>query len=216
MNNIIDIKNLTKKYSSQVILQDVNLQLKQGECAVIKGKSGAGKSTLLNILAGLEKLNSGEYCLFEENMHELTVNQLADIRLKHISYISQYSPMVPNLTVSENIFIPLEFGDKRDNIKTNDVTSWIYELIEMLEIDKILNHKAKKISGGEQQRVGIIRALMKKSPIIIADEPVSSLDKEMSKVVMELLTKLKQQGSIVILVSHDDSIHSIGDKFIAL
>lgn len=204
------LKNISKSFNDSLLFENINLIAKSGEIIAIKGKSGVGKSTLLNIIAGLESPSSGEYQLDHINMESKKMNELAKIRGEKIGYISQFSPMVPKLTVIDNICIPLLFSKQREDVMKAR-RKRVEELSQLFEIDHLLNAKIEKLSGGEIQRVGIIRALINDPQIIVADEPTGSLDDESTLIILNHFQKLKVEGLLVVLATHSSMVAEQSD-----
>jgi|SRR5690625_2337722 len=209
MTDII-LKDLKKVYTGRTIFENVNLEVSSHNMICIKGKSGKGKSTLLNIIAGLELANAGTYFFGDIDMRAKSLNILAKVRGEHIGYISQYSPMIPNLTAFENICVPLWLNRKGNN--KDESFEKIKYLSELLEIKELLNTKVKKLSGGEVQRIGIIRALIYDPKLIVADEPTGSLDDETSEKILELFNVLKSEGIMIILATHSKLVSEFCDR----
>lgn len=196
----LTLANMTKHYKGKIIFENISLKTTQGQIIAIKGKSGVGKSTLLNIIAGLELPSAGEVALDGISFSGKSLSELSSIRGKHIGYISQHNPMIPKLTVSENITVPLLFEKSGDR---ENVQQRITTLAEVLQIEDLLNQKIEKLSGGELQRVGIIRALINNPKLIVADEPTASLDDETSALVLQCFNQLKLSGVTIITATHN-------------
>jgi ABC-type lipoprotein export system ATPase subunit len=207
--------NVSKTFNGIPVFQNVSFEAKSGEIIAIKGKSGVGKSTLLNIIAGLEPLSSGEYMLNDINMGNKTSNELAKIRGESIGYISQYSPMVSKLTAIENITIPFLFK-KIDNKQYEERINSIYNLSDRFGIQHLLQKKINKLSGGEIQRVGIIRALINNPQVIVADEPTGSLDDETALTILGFLKEMRAEGLTIVLATHSNLIANECDKIYQL
>ncbi|WP_225445618.1 ABC transporter ATP-binding protein [Paenibacillus arenosi] len=207
---ILKLTNITKEYNSRVILNDINLSCKNCEMIAIKGKSGVGKSTLLNIMAGLERATSGEYYYNEILMNDKSINSLSKFRQANVGYISQHSPMIPELTVLENICVPVWF--EKDEEKKKEYMQQIESLSMLFEINNLLDKKINALSGGEIQRAGIIRSILKKPQLIIADEPTAALDDETALMILTHFNFLKSEGAIIIVVTHNDIVSKHCDK----
>lgn len=210
MINFISLVNIVKTYKEKTILTNINLEVADSQFISIKGPSGVGKSTLLNILAGLEKADSGQYIMDGIEMHKQHLNELSTIRGSRIGYISQYNPMIRNLTVRENILAPLLLGkyDKKQSTAYSD------ELSEYLKIDHLLDKKIEKLSGGERQRVGVIRALIKKPTLLIADEPTGSLDDDTTSLVFNLFKRLCSHETTIVMATHSHlSSHYVNKEY---
>lgn len=208
------LKNIAKIYNAKYVLSNINLIGDPGSMIAIKGKSGSGKSTLLNIIAGLEKPSSGEFWIQETRMNDNSFSFLAKFRSEHIGYISQHSPMIPELTVLENIAVPLWFEKNENNRAVYQ--DRIEVLSDHFEIKHLLGKKIGLLSGGEIQRVGVIRGLIKKPQIIVADEPTGSLDDETALLVMEYFKVLKAEGATIVIATHSALVAEYCDKKYAL
>ncbi|MEK5391080.1 ABC transporter ATP-binding protein [Margalitia sp. FSL K6-0131] len=206
----IQLCNISKSFQGSFVFKNVDLKGEAGQIIAIRGKSGVGKSTLLNIIAGLELPTSGSYQLDAINMGDKNINELARIRGEKIGYISQFSPMVPNLTAFENICIPLLLINQNDDIIDSRMKR-IEELSKLFEIQDLLHKKVNKLSGGEIQRVGIIRSLVNEPSIIVADEPTGSLDDETASNILDYFHTLKLEGIIIILATHSKMVSDHSD-----
>ncbi|POZ54486.1 Lipoprotein-releasing system ATP-binding protein LolD [Lysinibacillus sphaericus] len=206
--SFISLDNIVKAYNGKIILHHINLEIVNNQFISIKGPSGVGKSTLLNILAGLEKADSGKYILDRIEMHAQNLNELSEIRGSRIGYISQYNPMIRNLTVRENIVVPLLLG----NYNQKQITAYLDELSACLKINHLLDKKIDKLSGGERQRVGVIRALIKKPILLIADEPTGSLDDDTTILVFHLFKRLSESGTTIVMATHSHLSSQYADK----
>lgn len=215
MDKIV-MKNIIKKYgkdeSECVALKGIDLNIKDGDFIAIMGASGSGKSTLLNIIGCIDGVTEGEYLLDGVKCQNKTFNQLSKIRNEKISFVFQNFALIKELTVLENILLPLEYGDKKNKNKTD-----FMKYIDMLGIKDLKNKAVKKLSGGQQQRVAIARALVQGSDIILADEPTGALDDENSSIIMQILTDLnKKENKTIIVVTHNPNIAAYCDRIITL
>lgn len=197
---LVALTSIAKEFKGSTVFKNVDLTVGKGTVIAIKGKSGIGKSTLLNIVAGLEKPTTGQYMLDGEDLSQMNLHDLSDVRKRKIGYISQHSPMIPKLTALENIVVPLWFEKKRED--SDNITKRIEQLSRLFEIDHLLHSKIEKLSGGEIQRVGIIRSLIKEPRLLVADEPTGALDDETALIVLMCLNELKTNGVSVILATH--------------
>ncbi|MEK4009613.1 ABC transporter ATP-binding protein [Paenibacillus sp. FSL H3-0333] len=202
----LSLANIKKCYREKLIFENIYLEVEPGQIVALQGKSGTGKSTLLNLVAGLEKPSEGEVLLGNIKFKDMSLNDLSSIRGKYIGYISQHNPMIPKLTALENITVPLWFNKK--NKSQIEVYDHIKKLSHFLQVDQILNSKIEKLSGGELQRIGIIRALLMKPMLIVADEPTASLDEETAGLVINCFNTLKSEGAIILLATHNTTIAS--------
>lgn len=209
---MIQLKQLSKQYGEIVVFEQLNFNCGVGEIIAIKGKSGSGKSTLLNILAGLEKASSGTYQLDGESLEQYSLHKLAKIRGQKIGYISQFSPMIQHITVIENMYLPLLILEPKRKQISEGNRQKIESLSEKFKIKHLWKKKINKLSGGEIQRVGIIRALMGNPTLLIADEPTGSLDDETAGIILSFFKSLKEQGMTTILATHSSEIAAQCDE----
>lgn len=213
---LIELKEVKKIYqsgeASTVALNGVSLSIKEGEFVAIMGPSGSGKSTLLHILGLLDKPTFGEYFYQGKLVSNLSENKLAQIRNKEMGFVFQAFYLLPRLKVVENVKLPLLYSDipyKR----------WEKLALESLEKVGILQRKdylAFHLSGGEKQRVAIARALVQNPKIIFADEPTGNLDSKSGRQVMDILSKLHEQGKTIILVTHENFAAAYAQRIIQI
>lgn len=217
MKNIIQIETADKKYIGKddevLALTNINLNFELGKFYAIIGHSGSGKSTLLNIIAFIERLTSGNYYFNDKNVEDLTKDELAKIRMENIGYIFQNFNLDPNLTAIENVMLPMLINKQ---IKKSERREKAKKLLELVNMQHRAKHFPKALSGGEQQRVSIARALANNPNIIIADEPTGNLDKKNEKVILEILKDLSNQGKCVIVATHSSEIEKYADNLIQL
>ena len=204
---LIDVKNLYKIYNegqeSEVrALDGVSLGIDRGEFVAIIGQSGSGKSTLMNILGCLDIPTYGDYHLDGVDVTERTDTQLAHIRNKQIGFIFQGYNLIPDLNVWENVELPLLYQGVMGS-KRRELVETALERVNLLDRAK---HKPTEMSGGQQQRAAIARAIATRPPIIMADEPTGALDSKTGRHVLQILQELNREGSTIILITHDDGI----------
>jgi len=183
------------------VLKSIDLTIEEGEAVGIVGPSGSGKSTLLMVLAGLERLDSGEITIAGTHLHRLGEDALADFRGKNIGIVFQSFHLIANMTALENVAVPLELANVPNafEIATRELTA--------VGLGQRLNHYPGQLSGGEQQRVAIARALAPSPAVLIADEPTGNLDTDTGKQIADLLfSKQAERGMTMILVTHDPSL----------
>lgn len=197
--SIIKLSSICKKYDKPV-LDDFDLCVEEGEFLIISGKSGSGKTTLLNIIGLLEKPDSGTVEIFGKKNPSLDKKDGRLLIRDHIGYLFQNFALVENYTAKQN----LELTCKISKTKFSD--SRVQSVLEDLGIEGLMNKKVYKLSGGEQQRVALARLFIKKPDILLADEPTASLDPENANIVLEAISKLNQEGTTVILVTHNPEI----------
>lgn len=212
---MIKLENICKTYelSGEKIsaLNNINLEIKEGEFVSIIGKSGSGKSTMLNVLGMLDDWDSGEYILDGIKASDLKGNEVAKIRNQKMGFVYQNFNLLPKLSAVENVALPLMYSGKnnKDNIKKAK------EYLELVGLSDKIHNKPTQLSGGQQQRVAIARALINNPKILFADEPTGALDSKTSKDIMNLIQRVwKEQGITVIMVTHDDSLASQANRII--
>ena len=209
---IINIKNLNKAYGKHQLFQNFNLTIKSGEFVLLKGKSGCGKSTLLNMIGLLEKMDQGEYTLFDqENIQPNTKESKLLLRNK-ISFIFQNFALIDDDTVENNLLIALEYI----SLSKQEKQTKIDEVLKQVKLEGMNKQKIYTLSGGQQQRVALARCLLKPSELVLADEPTAALDQENKQIVLDLLCTLQKLGKTVIVASHDDIFDSYCSRIILL
>ena len=219
---MIEIKNLSKKFKTShgtlVIFDDFNLSVKEGSFLGIQGKSGAGKSTFLSLLAGLQKADSGSITIDGTEITKLSEKELAAFRNQNIGYISQEQSFLENLNVIDNVRLPAYLSKKIPKQVRNDtdISERANKLLEELGISHLAKQFPADLSGGENHRVLIARALINNPKIILADEPTDSVDAERTEEIIHIFRTLANQGKIVILVSHDQTALKLCDEIINL
>lgn len=192
------------------IIKDVNIYINAGEFVVIMGKSGSGKSTLLGLLAALDYPDSGSVELAGQMLSALDEDALAVIRQRDMGFVFQSFHLLPTLTVAENIAFPLDIARRPDKARVN-------ELIEAVDLGHRRDSLPNQLSGGEQQRTAVARALVSHPKIVFADEPTGNLDEQNADQVMQLLLDLRQQvGSALVVVTHDPALAAMADRVITM
>lgn len=204
---MIKLQNISKvfnadKPSEKVALKDISLEINDGELIAIVGKSGAGKSTLMNIIGCLDNPTCGSYQLNKTEVANLPQNSLAGLRNKYFGIITQFPFLIDNISPLENVVIPLML-DKRKKKKRYDLAS---EALFNVGLQGLTAKKTCLLSGGEQQRISIARAVVNDPQIVLADEPTGSLDSENSRNVLNIIKKINDTGKTVIIVTHDTEI----------
>ena len=213
--NILEIRNLCKTYgqgeTEVKALDNISLDVKQGEFVAIIGPSGSGKSTLMHILGGVDVPTSGEVKIAGTDITKLGETDLAIFRRRQIGLIYQFYNLIPILNVEENITLPILLDKKKPNKKLLD------DLIVRLGLEKRIKHLPNQLSGGQQQRVSIGRALINNPALLLADEPTGNLDTENTKEIMELLRKFNRENKqTVIIITHDERIARSADRVISI
>lgn len=213
--NLLEVKNLTKTYGKGrtlvYALNDVSFSVKKGEFVSIVGASGSGKSTLLHIIGGVDTPTSGKVYVDRKDVYKLNENNLAIFRRREVGLIYQFYNLIPILNVVENITLPILLDNK------NVDKEYLNEIINILGLEKRKNHLPNELSGGEQQRVSIGRALMNRPAILLADEPTGNLDSKNSDEIVELL-KLsnRRYKQTIIMITHDKNLALKADRIITL
>jgi putative ABC transport system ATP-binding protein len=199
---MLELKNLTKTFRTSEIetaaLSNVNVKIEQGEFVAVMGPSGCGKSTLLNIIGMLDNPTSGEYVFLDQDIAGYSERQLAQMRKKTLGFIFQSFNLIDELTVFENVELPLLY----QGMSTKERKERVEEVLEKIGIAQRRNHLPQQLSGGQQQRVAVARAVVSKPNLILADEPTGNLDSSNGEEVMELLTKLNSEGTTILMVTH--------------
>ncbi|WP_395062548.1 ABC transporter ATP-binding protein [Flavobacterium sp.] len=211
---MIKINNLSKVFRTEEIetkaLNEVSITINQGEFVTIMGASGSGKSTLLNIIGLLDGASSGNYQLLNQEMIGLKEQEKSKVRKQNIGFIFQNFNLIDELSVYDNIELPLIYN----NIPSSERKKKVEAIAERLNISHRLKHYPQQLSGGQQQRVAVARALINDPKIILADEPTGNLDSKNGNEVMELLTDLHAQGSTILMVTHSDYDASFSQRTI--
>ena len=202
---MITAKNIKKKYNDQEVLRGIDLKIDKNEFVVILGASGSGKSTLLNILSGLEKSDSGEVVYDNESISDYSEKQLTKFRKDKIGFVFQQYYLLNNLTVEQNVKVGANLADNKEYV----------DIIKDLGLEDKLSKYPNELSGGEQQRVSIARALAKKPTVLFLDEPTGALDEETGRKILEYLLKLKDKSHFtMIMVTHNENISELSNKII--
>ncbi|MBR3617010.1 MAG: ABC transporter ATP-binding protein [Bacteroidaceae bacterium] len=210
---MIQIDNLTKSFGNLQVLKGVSLSIKKGEVISIVGPSGAGKTTLLQLIGTLDKPSGGSIRFNGEELGKMSDSRLATFRNRHIGFVFQFHQLLPEFTALENIIIPaLIAGRKRKEAEAEAM-----ELLRIMGIEQRAQHKPSEMSGGENQRVAVARALINRPDVILADEPSGSLDshnkEELHRLFFDLRDKL---GQTFVIVTHDESLAAFTDRTIRM
>ena len=217
MSNVIELKNVDKVYSGLVdtqVLFSIDLSFEEGSFNSLVGESGSGKSTLLNIMGTLDKPTRGELLIAGKRTNDLSKNKLSELRNSTIGFIFQFHYLLPEFTAVENVLIPYLIGRKgadRSSVKRAD------ELFDILGISSVKNNPSNKMSGGQQQRTSIARALINNPKIILADEPTGNLDSENTATIYKIFREINQKyGTTFIIVTHDRRIAEETDRIVEI
>ncbi len=210
---MIRAENIHKSFGTIEVLRGVSLSIKQGEIVSIIGTSGAGKTTLLQILGTLSKADTGSIKINDKKINSLSEENLSKFRNQEIGFIFQSHHLLPEFTALENVCIPAWI--KKDSKKITEERA--IDILTNLGLSERLNHKPMELSGGEQQRVAVARALINKPSVIFADEPSGNLDTESSKNLHELFFKLRDlYGQTFVIVTHNRSLAEMSDRMIEI
>ena len=213
---MITITNLSKHFSTEdvetIALDNVSFEVKDGEFAAIMRPSGCGKSTLLNILRKIDNHTSGTYLLGGRDVSQLRERDRTNVRKGEIGFVFQSFNLIDELTVAENIELPLTYL----NIKSNERKERVQQIMKRMAISHRAHHFPHQLSGGQQQRVAIARAVVFGPKLILADEPTGNLDSKNGAEVMQLLTELNQEGTTIVMVTHNEHDAQMAQRTIRL
>jgi len=213
---MIKTKNLKKIYMTEEVettaLNNVNLEIQAGEFVAIMGPSGCGKSTLLNLLGLLDNPSGGEYHFLDHEVSKHTERQRANLRKRNIGFVFQSFNLIDELTVFENVELPLLYL----GVSAADRKKRVEAVLEQMEIMSRRNHFPQQLSGGQQQRVAVARAIIAKPQIILADEPTGNLDSSHGDEVMRLLTELNEAGTTIVMVTHSPAYAEFAHRTVHL
>ncbi len=213
---MIQLKSLERSYKTPAgqtwVLRRINLEIREGEFITVMGPSGAGKSSLLNVLALLDDAWEGEYWFREEAVHQLKRKQRAEVAKRNVGMVFQSYHLLDDLTVQENIDLPLSYKD----IPRKERQSLVADTLDRFQIVAKKDLYPSQLSGGQQQLVGIARAVIHKPVLLLADEPTGNLHSTQAKEIMELFRDLNQQGTTIVQVTHSESNASYGSRTIQL
>ena len=210
---ILKVENLSKVYgkgdAKVIALNNISFEVEEGEFIAIIGPSGSGKSTLLHTIAGLEKPTSGKVYFYDKNIYEMNKKDLTILRRQKIGIVYQFYNLIPTLNVEENILLPIELDRKK--IDKNKLEN----IIKFLNLENRKKHLPNELSGGQQQKVAIGRALMIDPTIILADEPTGNLDSKSSNEIIQLLQNAnKEYKQTIIMITHNLEIAKLADRII--
>ena len=201
---MIELRHVSKSYrrgdQRVPVLRDLSLVVRQGEFLALMGPSGSGKSTLLNLIAGIDRPDSGEIVIDGRDISKLSESELARWRAAHVGFIFQFYNLIPVLTAFENVALPLQLTDLSESEKKARVS----RALEMVGLSDRADHTPSELSGGQQQRVAIARALITDPALIVADEPTGDLDRQSAQDVLQMLGRLnRDMGKTILMVTHD-------------
>ncbi len=210
---MIKAKGIEKNYGTLKVLRGVDIHIEKGEIVSIVGKSGAGKSTLLHILGTLDLADKGQVSINDKNVSQLNKKALADFRNRNIGFIFQFHHLLPEFTAVENVIMPaLIHGDSEKDSRHRAT-----ELLDYLGLSARVTHKPNELSGGEQQRVAVARALMMNPGVVFADEPSGNLDSASSKELHQLIFKLREDfKQTFVIVTHNEELAQMSDRCLTM
>jgi putative ABC transport system ATP-binding protein len=213
---MIELKNLERSYKTPAgqtwVLRRINVDIREGEFITVMGPSGAGKSSLLNVLALLDDAWEGEYWFREEAVHQMKRKQRAELAKRNVGMVFQSYHLLDDLTVQENIDLPLSYKD----IPRKERQSLVADTLDRFQIVAKKDLYPSQLSGGQQQLVGVARAVIHKPALLLADEPTGNLHSGQAKEIMELFRELNQQGTTIVQVTHSDANAAYGSRTIQL
>lgn len=206
---MIEIKNIKKSYGALPVLKGIDLTIGEGEIVSIVGASGAGKSTLLHILGTLDRPDEGHYTFNKEEISKYSEKKLSNFRNQHIGFVFQFHQLLPEFTALENVCMPALIAGK----KMKEVKARALELLSFLNVEARAEHKPSELSGGEQQRVAVARALINNPEIIFADEPSGNLDSANAKELHQLFFRLRDEfKQSFVIVTHNEELANLADR----
>jgi putative ABC transport system ATP-binding protein len=213
---MIELKDITKYYSTGYVktfaLRDINLEVKEGEFMTVMGPSGAGKSTLLYILGMLDTPSDGEYYFFDQKVHNLKERQLSELHKNHIGFVFQSYHLIDDLTVYENLETPLLYK----KVKGAERKSRVCEMLDRFQVVAKKDLFPNQLSGGQQQKVAVARAVITNPKLILADEPTGNLNTKEGQEIMELFKELNEDGTTIIQVTHSEKNAAYSRRIINL
>lgn len=213
---MISLRHIYKTYKQGVlevpVLHDINLEIENGEFVSIMGPSGSGKSTLMNILGLLDRPTNGEYLLNQEKVLESDGTQLALLRNKYIGFVFQQFHLLPRLTALGNVELPLVYG----GVHKKERRELAMEALAKVGLAERIDHLPNQLSGGQKQRVAIARSIVNNPTFVLADEPTGALDSKSGEQVMDIFTRLNQEGTTIIVVTHEDEVAEYTSRRILL
>ena len=203
---MIDVSDIVKTYKTGhlelTVLKGLNLSVKEGDYVAFMGPSGSGKSTLMNILGCLDSLTSGKYILDNQDVSTIKGDALAEVRNKKIGFVFQTFNLLPKMTAVENVALPALYAGVKKNERIKRAT----EALESVGLGERIHHKPSEMSGGQRQRVAIARAIINNPRILLADEPTGNLDSKSGEEVLEIFKKLNDNGTTIVMVTHEEDV----------
>ena len=217
MSKILELINVNKIYGTEIknhVLHDINLSFEEGSFNSIIGQSGSGKSTLLNIIGTLDQATTGDVLIDGRNIKDMTANQLSDYRNATIGFVFQFHYLLPEFTALENVMMPHLIKHGKTDRKVRERAM---ESLKLVGLEDVMNNPSSKMSGGQQQRTAIARALFNNPKIILADEPTGNLDSDTTEETYDLLRNINEKsGTTFIVITHDRRIAEKADRIIEI
>ena len=215
MSKVIEIKNLQKIYNADgknptTALREINLSVNKGDFVAIMGRSGSGKSSLMHIIGLLDQHFEGDYLLNGASVRELSQSKLSDLRSSEIGFVFQQFNLLKRRTVMQNVLLPTVYRPATDD------TERAKEAIKRVGLENRISHRTNELSGGQIQRVAVARALMMRPSLLLADEPTGNLDTKNTNSIMKLFKEINQQGTTIILITHEEDIAKYAGRTIRL
>ncbi len=210
---LLSTQNLKKSYDNNTILKGIDFELKKGEFVSLLGASGSGKSTFLHMLASMDEPDEGNITLNGKKYSDLTKKDFAKLRNQEVGFVFQFHHLLPDFTVMENIILPALIAKKGHD----EAKAYAQELISFMGISDLEDRRPQQISGGEQQRAAIARALINKPVLVLADEPSGNLDSDNTQIVQELFSKInKELDQAIIMATHNEELAQSADRIIRI
>ena len=210
---MIQVDHVDKSFGSLKVLKDISLEVQTSQVVTIVGPSGAGKSTLLHLIGTLDRPDKGEIIIDGMKIHELSDDQLSDFRSSHIGFVFQFHHLLPEFTAMENVMLPMLIAGK----PKHEAQQRARELLSFLKLEERVGHKPSELSGGEQQRVAVARALANNPDVILADEPSGNLDTENAQKLHQLFFELRDKfHQTFIIVTHNEELAKLSDRCIVM
>ena len=215
--NLVQLRQLCKSFregnSERLVFRDLDARVAQGEFVVLLGRSGSGKSTLLNLISGIDLPNSGEVVIAQQNLTRLSERQRTLFRRRHIGFVFQFYNLIPTLTVLENLLLPLELTGAVGSTARQRA----FSLLEQVSLRDRADSYPEQMSGGEQQRIAVCRALIHRPLLLLADEPTGNLDVRTGRQVLALLTQLARDHRMTTLMAtHNDEVARLADRVLTI
>ncbi len=216
-DDLVQLHNLTKSFregvGERLVFRDLNATIRAGEFVVLLGRSGSGKSTLLNLLSGIDLPTAGEVVIDAQHLTRLSEQQRTLFRREHIGFVFQFYNLIPTLTVLENLLLPLELNGEAGAAAEQQAR----ELLQQVELGDRSESYPDRLSGGEQQRIAICRALIHRPLLLLADEPTGNLDAETGQQVLELLVRLARENRMTtLMVTHSPEVAKLADRVLTI